>query len=104
LPTVSVCDITQAMKDTRSVGRSPRQRHAVLLPGSLLPYRSQWQSYVDTLPANTVLILTPTRATRLQQVLDLVATELAAAGRPVSRLPAAQLGPQRGIQATLPLA
>jgi hypothetical protein len=37
-------------------------------------------------------------------VLDLVATELAAAGRPVSRLPATQLGPQHGIQATLPLA
>ena len=87
------------MEQACSVVRTPAQRHAVLLPGSLLPYRSQWQPYVDTLAANTVLVVMPASATRLQQVLDRVASELAAAGRPVARLTTAQLGPQRGIQA-----
>jgi hypothetical protein len=91
------------MEQRAAAPRSSGQRHAVLLPGSLLPYRSQWQPYVDTLPANTVLVVTPASATRLQQVLDRVASELVAAGWPVSRLTTAQLGPQRGIQAPLPL-
>lgn len=76
----------------------------VLLPGDLLPYRGQWQSYAASLPANTVLLVLPDHDTRLIAVIDQVAAQLAAAGRPVARLSADQLGPQRGIQAALPLA
>lgn len=75
----------------------------VLLPGDLLPYREQWEQYAATLSAQTVLIVLPDHDTRLSAVLDLVAAQIAAAGRPVVRLSAQQLGPQRGIQAALPL-
>jgi hypothetical protein len=80
-----------------------QHRHAVLLPGNLLPYRDQWQPYVDTLPAQTVLIVEPEQDTPLHRALELVAAQLQATGRPVQRLTADRLGPQSGIQATLPL-
>lgn len=92
------------MAMTRQPSRqSVAQQHAVLLPGSLLPYRDQWQPYVETLPAQTVLIVEPVQDTPLHRALDLVATQLLAAGCPVQRLTADRLGPRSGIQAALPL-
>jgi hypothetical protein len=87
----------------QSAGNHAQARHAVLVPGSLWSCRSQWQPYVETLPAQTVLIVEPARDTPLHQLLELVAAQLLAAGHPVCRLTAEQLGPQHGIQAALPL-
>lgn len=103
LPTAPRCDITHSMNRhaAQDLGRG---QHAVLLPGDLLRDREQWASYAATLPAQTVLVVLPDHETRLSVVLDLVAAQIAAAGRPVTRLSAQQLGPQRGIQAALPLA
>lgn len=91
------------MNDHAARGRDPEPRHAVLLPGDLLPYREQWQPYAASLPANAVLLVVPDHDTRLRAILDQVAAQFAAAGRPVARLRADQLGPLRGIQMALPL-
>ncbi len=85
-----------------TTGHVTQHRHAVLLPGSVLPYRDQWQPYVDTLPAQTVLIVEPASDTPLHRALELVAEQLLAAGHPVQRLTADHLGPRTGIQAALP--
>jgi hypothetical protein len=87
----------------RSGGDHTQAQHAVLVPGSLWSYRSQWQPYVEMLPTQTVLIVEPARGTPLHRVLELVAAQLLAAGHPVRRLAADTLGPQHGIQAPLPL-
>jgi hypothetical protein len=87
----------------QSGGDHAQARHAVLVPGNLLSCRSQWQPYVEALPAQTVLIVEPAREAPLHRVLELVAAQLLAAGHPVHRLAAEQLGPQTGIQASLPL-
>jgi len=86
----------------QQVGSAPAR--AVLLAGSLLPSRSQWQPYTATLAPETLLVILPAAPARTRQALELVAVFLQASGRPVAVLGAEQFGAGRGIQGRFPWA
>ncbi len=65
-----------------------RLDNLALVPGSLLPYRNQWQALANSLPQGEVLIVLPTADTRPKRTLETVATQLRAKGYEVTTCPA----------------
>lgn len=86
----------------RQFNRPPRQLrnprvhfdNLALVPGSLLPYKAQWQELANRLPAGQVLIILPT-GTGSRQTLDATAKLLRAKGLEVTTLCTQEFTPER---------
>lgn len=62
--------------------------NVALVPGNLLPFKSQWQELVNQLPSGSVLICLPPNDGPQRRALKTVAELLAADGHHVTTLPA----------------
>ncbi len=51
-----------------------------LVPGSLLPYKEEWQTIANTLPIGTVLVVLPARNHPQRQLYERVTSLLQATG------------------------
>ena len=63
----------------------------VLVPGSLLPFKKEWQQLANEFPRGTILIILPTRDSRPRQMLKKMSEGMAAQGQRVAVVPADQL-------------
>ena len=68
-----------------------RLDNLALVPASLLPFKSQWQTMANSLPQGTTLIILPRTDTPQRRILQRVATRLQAKGRRVAMLSAEDL-------------
>ena len=68
-----------------------RLDNLTVVPASMLPFKSQWQTMANSLPQGTTLIILPRTDTPQRRILQRVATRLQAKGRRVAMLPAEDL-------------
>ena len=77
-----------------SFARTPSTlRHAnldnlAIVPGSLLPFKAEWQQVANSLPIGSILICLPAADTPQRKALETVAALLKAHGHQVTTLPA----------------
>src|SRR5712692_10282879 len=80
----------QPLRPQRSLG--VRSDNLALVPGSLLPFKGQWQDAANRLPRGAVLICLPAADCPQRQALERVGALLAAEGHQVTMLPAERFG------------
>ena len=68
-----------------------RLDNLALVPASLLPFKTEWQTMANSLPQGTTLIILPQTDTPQRRILQRVATRLQAKGRRVAMLSAEDL-------------
>jgi len=71
--------------------RVPRENIA-LVPGSLLPFKAQWQAIARSLPAGSALIIMPAPGSPLTKTLETIARLLEVEGHRVTLVPAERFG------------
>jgi hypothetical protein len=64
----------------------------VLVPGSLLPFKEEWQALANQLPAGATLIVLPVSDGAARATLQKVSRSLQAKGRTVATMPARRFG------------
>ena len=64
--------------------RKAKLDNLALVPGSLLPFRKQWQQLANTLPSGSTLIVLPVEASPARKVLERVSSQLTAKGSQVT--------------------
>ena len=75
--------------------RRARLDNLTLVPGDLLPYRTEWQAVANTLPRGAVLIVVPSHNPLQKQTMLTVAKLLSSDGHQVRVIPAADLSRRR---------
>jgi len=73
--------------------RRAKLDNLALVPGSLLPYREQWQAIANSLPRGDVLIVLPSSDQPSNRTLQDLAARLQAKGRHVTILAVDDLQP-----------
>jgi len=68
--------------------RKAKLDNLTLVPGSLLPFKEEWQKVANGLPQGTTLIVLPSSDSSARRTLEKVSSSMKAKGRRVATLPA----------------
>jgi hypothetical protein len=71
--------------------RKAKLDNLALVPGSLLPFKKEWQRLANALPAGTTLIVLPSGDGSARRTLEKVSASMQAKGRQVQILTQEQL-------------
>ena len=72
--------------------RRARLDNLALVPGSLLPFKQEWQALANQLPAGATLIVLPASDGAARATLQKVSRSLRAKGHTVATIPARRFG------------
>ena len=75
--------------------RKAKLDNLALVPGSVLPFKEQWQQLANELPAGTTLIILPPHDGPQRRTLQRVAEQMKANGSQVAILPTDKIGDLR---------
>ena len=68
--------------------RKAKLDNLALVPGSLLPFKEEWQKLANDLPEGSTLIILPSSNGSARQTLENVSCSMKAKGQRVTTLPA----------------
>ena len=73
--------------------RKAKLDNLALVPGSLLPFKKEWQQLANSLPEGSTLIILPSSDSSARRTLEKVSSSMKAKGRQVRILTQEQFAP-----------